>query len=140
MQPTLKRGLAVGIAAGAALSCTGVALAAGQSTTTPPANAPKGHCACHHLPRAAGMVVSDSATGGALNYGQMVIKEPDGAELTVNLTSRTKAKRYQGRGVKPVSESPGTIPANEVVILRGRLLRKTPLVGGILDLGFQAQS
>lgn len=125
------------------LAASGVCLAAAvgassafaaTSSATPAA---AGH---RHLARLAGEVVSDSASGGALGAGQIVVKEPDGTQLTITLAARTKAFRYRGLGMGLVSESPGAIPTGEIVVVAGRNLLGQHLAIRILDLGFQAAS
>lgn len=66
-----------------------------------------------------GKVVSDSSTGGAFAQGQLVIAQPDGSTFTFALTNRSRAFMVQGLGKPAVKESPGTIPAGQVVIVRG---------------------
>lgn len=125
------------------LAATGICLAgatgAASVLAATPSSTPTaaGH---RHLGRVSGEVISDSSGGGALGAGQIVVKEPDGTQLTITLASRTKAFRYQGLGAGLVSESPGAIPTGEIVIVRGRNLLGQHLAIRILDLGFQAAS
>jgi hypothetical protein len=134
----------VAIAAGMICATAGgltVVSAAGTPSPSPSSSTSAG--SAHRplrAPRLAGEVVSDSATGGSLGVGQLVLTEPDGTRVTVNLASRTKAWKYQGFGVKPTSESPSTIPAGEIVVAAARKYQGNPVAVRILDLGFQAAS
>ncbi|MGH7643632.1 MAG: hypothetical protein ACRENX_11620 [Candidatus Dormibacteria bacterium] len=138
----LHRSIAVaaGVACATAAGLT-VASAAGAPSPSSTAS-PSAGSALRPLraPRVAGEVVSDTATGGSLGVGQLVLREPDGTQVTLNLASRTKAWKYQGFGVKPTSETPSALPSGEVVVAAGRNLHGSHVVVRILDLGFQAAS
>ena len=152
MHKLMSRGMAIAVgmamgasggvtmvsAAGLSTSATPSAAASASSSASP--GATSAHPGLRWLRRhsASGEVVSDSSTGGNLNQGQIVIKEPDGTEITLNLASRTRAWKYQGHGVKPVAESPSSLPAGEVVAVVGRQYHDQPVAVRILDLGFQA--
>lgn len=141
MRTSLVRLAVMGTAAGALALAGATAVSAATSTPSP---APNGATKTRHhghfrVPRVAGEVVSDSASGGTQGKGALVLKEPDGTQITLNLTAATRARRYQGAGVKPVSESATSLPAGEVVIVAGRGLRvQDHLARHILDLGFKA--
>ncbi len=143
MRRTLIRLLATGAAVATA---SAVGVVAVSAATSPPSSTPSSSAKPHHpgifrVPRVVGEVVSDSAGGGALGKGSLVIKEPDGTQVTLSLTATTKAWKYQGMGVKPVAETPSALPAGEVVVVAGRGLRSSKhLARHILDLGFQAAS
>ncbi|MGH7610587.1 MAG: hypothetical protein ACREN4_01060 [Candidatus Dormibacteria bacterium] len=150
MRKLYHHGLAVaaglGVAAVGGVSAAAAASPASTPTTSAsPASGSAGATMHNRVDRflrrhsAAGEVVSDSSSGGTLGQGVLVIKEPDGTEITLNLSSKTKAWKYQGHGTKPVSESPTSIAAGEVVVILGRNYQDHPVVGRILDLGFQAQ-
>ncbi|HUY09116.1 MAG TPA: hypothetical protein VMW80_06655 [Candidatus Dormibacteraeota bacterium] len=138
----MKRSVA--IAAGAICATAGGLIgvsAAGTPTPDAPAS-PSAGSALRPLraPRLAGAVVSDSSSGGALGAGQLVLTEPDGTQVTLNIAGRTKALKYQGFGVKPTSESPIAIPIGEIVVVAARKYKGNPVAVRILDLGFQAAS
>ncbi|MGC2192184.1 MAG: hypothetical protein WA751_07600 [Candidatus Dormiibacterota bacterium] len=134
----------VAIAAGALFATVGgvvAASAAGTATPSPSSSTSAGTALRPlHAPRVAGEVVSDSSSGGQLGAGQLVLLEPDGIQLTLNLASRTKAGKYQGFRVKLTSESPSAIPAGEIVVVALRKYKGNPVAVRILDLGFQAAS
>ena len=141
MKRTLIRWLATGAVAAAA---AGVGVTAVSAATASPSTTPKSSTAHHRyglfrLPKVAGEVVSDSATGGAAQKGVLVIKEPDGTQVTLNLLPHTHAWKYQGFGVKPVAESASSITPGEVVVVAGWGVHgKNHWARAILDLGFQA--
>ncbi|HVB13914.1 MAG TPA: hypothetical protein VNH38_04055 [Candidatus Dormibacteraeota bacterium] len=81
---------------------------------------------------------SDSSSGGALGQGQLVVTEPDGTKVTLSLASRTKAWKYQGLGVKLISESPASLSAGEIVAVAVRTRNGDHVAVRILDLGFRA--
>jgi hypothetical protein len=146
MRKLVSRGmaLAAGVAMSAAGGVTMVSAASPSSTASPSSSASSSTTSAHpglrwlRRHRVAGEVVSDSSTGGSLNLGQLVIKEPDGTEITLTLASRTKAWKYQGHGTKPVAESPSSLPTREVVEVVGWDYRDHPVAVRILDLGFEA--
>ncbi|MGC1185323.1 MAG: hypothetical protein WBA31_09265 [Candidatus Dormiibacterota bacterium] len=141
MRNITKQALAV--AAGAVTATLVGVTVASAATGTPSASASPAAGRAHHLlraPRLAGEVVSDSSSGGSLSAGQLVIKEPDGTHVTLSLASKTKAWKYQGFGVRPISESPTSVAAGEIVVVAGRNLLGTHVAVRILDLGFQAAS
>jgi hypothetical protein len=127
--------LTLAVAAGAAAAATAGVVVASAATPTPsPAATRSAHRHLLHLPRLVGEVVSDSAT-------TLVVKAPDGTTVTLSLTTRTRAWKYQGPGEKPVSESPATIPAGELVaVYGGRFKTEQPIARLVVDLGFQAAS
>lgn len=133
-----------GVAVAAGVICAsvgGVTVASAAATPSPTASAtPSSGTALRPLraPRLAGEVVSDSATGGSLGAGQLVLTKPDGTRVTLNLANRTKAWKYQGFGVKPTAESPSAIAAGEIVVAGVRKYKGNPVAVRILDLGFQA--
>ncbi|MGA7363166.1 MAG: hypothetical protein WBZ07_09535 [Candidatus Dormiibacterota bacterium] len=134
----------VAIAAGALCATAGgLIVVSAAGTPAPNASAsPSAGAALRPLraPRLAGEVVSDSSSGGGLGAGQLVLTEPDGTQVTLNIASRTKAWKYQGFGVKPTSESPTAIPTGEIVVAAARKYKGNPVAVRILDLGFQAAS
>jgi hypothetical protein len=141
MRKVINRSLAV--AAGAICAAVAGVTVASAATSTPSPSASPTAGTAHRLlraPRVAGEVVSDSSSGGSLSAGQLVIKEPDGTQVTLSLASKTKAWKYQGFGIKPVSESPSGIASGEIVVVAGRNLLGTHVAVRILDLGFQATS
>ena len=135
---------ALAFAGGAAVA--GIAGAVAVSAATPPAATPptsKSTAATTHKARrracppskAIGSLVSQTSAGG-VGHGSVVIKEPDGKSLTLELTAHTKVMKFEGHGVPPVAESVSAIPTNDVLVVTGRhLYGKKPLVGYILDLG-----
>lgn len=132
-------------AVAAAGGVVAVSAATGSPSSSPsstPSTVHKGpHRGIFRIPRVAGKVVSDTASGGLLQKGVLVIQEPNGTRVTLNLTATTKAWRYQGFGVKPVSESPSSLPVNTVVVVAGRGVHGSRhLARRILDLGFTASS
>ncbi len=141
MKRTLIRWLATGAVAAAA---AGVGVTAVSAATSSPSSTP-GTSTAHHrhglfrLPKVAGKVVSDSSTGGVAGKGVLVIQEPDGTQVTLNLLPHTHAWKYQGFGVKPVAESASSLSPGEIVVVVGRGVNsKNHWVRAILDLGFQA--
>lgn len=142
MSTLITRGVA--IAAGAVMAIIGgVTVATAAGTPSPSASTPTAGARHHPLIRGrrlAGEVVSDSSSGGALGAGQLLLKEPDGTQLTLTLATRTKAWHYHGVGVKPTSESPSSIPAGEIVVVGARLIKGNRVAVRILDLGFAAAS
>ncbi len=153
MRKICSRGLAaaVGLTAATALGLTAVSAASPSpgATVSPTSGStsagggspsPAHHPALRWLRRhsAAGEVVSDSSSGGTLSHGQLVIKEPNGTQLTLSLASKTKAWKYQGHGAKPIAESASGLPAGEVVVVLGRNYQGQAVVGRIIDLGFRA--
>lgn len=144
MSRSIRRLALVGsvAAVGAAGGMVAVSAATG-SPSTPPGPSSAAHQRPHpgifRMPKVAGKVVSDTSSGGLLHQGVLVIQEPDGTDLTLNLTSHTKAWRYQGVRVKPVSLSPSSVPAGTVVVVAGRGVNSSRHVAlRILDLGFKA--
>jgi hypothetical protein len=138
--PTSK---VLAIGAGAVLSMVaGVTVASAATSTPTPSASPAAGQAHRPLraPRLAGEVVSDSSSGGSLSAGQLIIKEPDGTQVTLSLASKTKAWKYQGFGVKPTAESPTGIAAAEIVVVSARNVLGSHVAVRILDLGFQAAS
>ena len=141
----LAAGLGVAAAAGATTvaaatpSATSSASSA-SSTPTPSTSSIVNSPAIRKYPRfrAIGEVVSDTSSGGSLGAGQLVLKEPDGTDLTITLAHRTKGWRYHGLGVKPTSENPSTIPDGEIVVAVGRSLFDLHVALRVLDLGFAA--
>jgi hypothetical protein len=127
--------LTLAVAAGAAAAATaGVAVASAANPTPSPAATRSAHRRLLHLPRLVGEVVSDSAT-------TLVVKAPDDTTVSLSLTTRTKAWKYQGPGEKPVSESPAAIPTGELVAVYGRRVKaEQPPARLVVDLGFQAAS
>jgi hypothetical protein len=143
MKRTLIRWLATGAVAAAAagVGVTAVSAATSSPSTTPSASAAHHRHGLFRLPKVAGKVVSDSTTGGAAGKGVLVIQEPDGTQVTLNLLPHTHAWKYQGFGVKPVAESASSLPPGEMVVVFGRGVNsKNHWARGILDLGFQAAS
>lgn len=142
MDRLTKRSVAV--AAGVLCAMAGgITVASAAGTPSPSASAsPSAGTARHlHRPaRLAGEVVSDRGTGGALEAGQLVVQEPDGTRLTLSLATRTRAWKYQGSGVKPISESPSSISDGEIVVVAARNWAGNQVAARILDLGFQAAS
>jgi hypothetical protein len=141
MRNTTTKVLAIG--AGAILSMVAGVTVASAATSTPTASASPTAGQAHRLlraPRLAGEVVSDSSSGGSLSAGQLIIKEPDGTQVTLSLASKTKAWRYQGFGVKPTAESPTGISPGEIVVVSARNVLGSHVAIRILDLGFQAAS
>ncbi len=143
MRRIVTRGLAAGaglcLAAGLGLT----AASAATPTTSPSASSPTpsaglGALLPRRLVRLAGEVVSDTASGGPLGHGQLVLKQPDGNQVTLVLAARTKAWRYQGLGESLTSEAPGSLSAGEVVGLSARSARGQRVAVRILDLGFTA--
>ena len=141
MKRTLIRWLATGAVAAAA---AGVGVTAVSAATSSPSSTP-GASTAHHrhglfrLPKVAGKVVSDSSTGGVASKGVLVIQEPDGTKVTLNLLPRSHAWKYQGSGVKPVAESASSLSPGEVVVVAGWGVHgKNHWARAILDLGFQA--
>ncbi|MDA8396047.1 MAG: hypothetical protein M0T72_12590 [Candidatus Dormibacteraeota bacterium] len=141
MKRTLIRWLATGAVAAAA---AGVGVTAVSAATSSPSSTP-GTSTAHHrhglfrLPKVAGKVVSDSSTGGVAGKGVLVIQEPDGTQVTLNLLPHTHAWKYQGFGVKPVAESASSLSPGEIVVVVGRGVNsKNHWARTILDLGFQA--
>ena len=137
-----KLGIAAGtltlalVGGGAAYAASGSSGSSGGST---PAATPKAANRGAKVQRAAGKVVSDSATGGTFGQGVLVIAQPDGNQLTFSLRTATKAVKYQGVGQKNVPESATALPTGEVVVVR----YVTPASGGprarrIIDSGFAA--
>ena len=114
--------------------------ASASSTPTPSVSAIVNSPAILKFPRfrAIGEVVSDTTSGGALGAGQLVLKEPDGTDLTITLAHRTKGWLYHGLGVKPTSEKPGTIADGEIVVAGGRSAFDLHVALRVLDLGFAA--
>ncbi len=143
MKRTLIRWLATGAVAAAA---AGVGVTAVSAATASPSTTPKSSAAHHRyglfrLPKVAGEVVSDSSTGGAAGKGVLVIKEPNGNEVTLNLLPKSHAWKYQGFGVKPMAETASSLPAGEIVVVAGWGVHgKNHWARAILDLGFQAAS
>ncbi len=139
--PTSK---VLAIGAGAILSMVAGVTVATAATSTPTPSASPAAGQAHHrplrAPRLAGEVVSDSSSGGSLSAGQLIIKEPDGSQVTLSLASKTKAWKYQGFGVKPTAESPTGIAADEIVVVSARNVLGSHVAVRILDLGFQAAS
>ncbi|MGA7086680.1 MAG: hypothetical protein WA724_00900 [Candidatus Dormiibacterota bacterium] len=141
----LAAGLGVAAAAGATTvaaatpSATSSASSA-SSTPTPSTSSIVNSPAIRKYPRfrAIGEVVSDTSSGGSLGAGQLVLKEPDGTDLTITLAHRTKGWRYHGLGVKPTSENPGAIADGEIVVAVGRSLFDLHVALRVLDLGFAA--
>ncbi|MFZ0168621.1 MAG: hypothetical protein WAL64_04245 [Candidatus Dormiibacterota bacterium] len=142
----LAAGLGVAAAAGAPAvaaatpSATSSASGSASSTPTPSASSIVNSPAIRKYPRfrAIGEVVSDTSSGGSLGAGQLVLKEPDGTDLTITLAHRTKGWRYHGLGVKPTSENPGAIADGEIVVAVGRSLFDLHVALRVLDLGFAA--
>lgn len=138
----VTRGLAV--AAGLIFATAGGAtVVSAAATPSSPASPNAGAGPAHRPSRApsvAGEVASDSSSGGTFGAGQLVLKEPDGTQVTIDLASQTKAWKYQGHGVKPTSESPSGIPTGEIVVARGRTLFSDHVAVRIMDLGFKAAS
>lgn len=144
---SIRRLALVGVVAAVAAAGGVVAVSAATGSPSPSSSSspPTAHKGPHHgifrIPRVAGKVVSDTASGGLLHKGVLVIQEPNGTDVTLNLTAGTKAWRYQGVGVKPVSESPSSLPVNTVVVVAGRGVNGSRhLARRILDLGFTASS
>jgi type IV secretory pathway protease TraF len=140
MRILVTRGLALTaallITAGGA---TVVSAATSSPSTSPTPNASSTHAhRLFRLAKVAGKVVSDTSSGATAGAGQLVIKEPDGTSVTLNLASRTKAWKYQGHGVKPVSENPSMIATGEIVVVGVRSVAGSQIAVRILDLGFQA--
>lgn len=135
-----------GLAAAAGLifaTAAGATVATAASTPSPTASATPGNGALHRgfrLPHVAGVVVSDRSSGGSLNAGVLMLKEPGGTVLTLNLSPKTKAWQYQGLGVKPGTETASAIPQGEIVVVIGRKISGNLVAGRILDLGFKAAS
>ncbi|MGB6772616.1 MAG: hypothetical protein WBF51_11545 [Candidatus Dormiibacterota bacterium] len=138
----LAAGLGVAAAAGATTvaAATPSASSSASSTPTPSASSIVNSPSIRKYPRfrAIGEVVSDTSSGGSLGAGQLVLKEPDGTDLTITLAHRTKGWRYHGLGVKPTSENPSTIPDGEIVVAGGRSLFDLHAALRVLDLGFAA--
>lgn len=143
MKRTLIHWMAIGAVAAAA---AGVGVTAVSAATSHPSSTPAATAAAHHhhrgplrLPRVAGKVVSDTSTGGVDGKGVLVIQEPDGTQVTLNLLPHSRAWKYRGYGVKPVAESASSLPPNEVVVVAGWGVHgKNHWARVILDLGFQA--
>ena len=145
MRKLYSRGIAV--AAGAALASAGGAVAVSAATSShPSATAHKSNRAgaarraLLRLPHVIGEVVSDTSSGGSYGKGQITIKTPDGDQLTLSLTPKASAWKYQGPGTKPVKESASAIPAQEIVLVFGRGLHRHDLARHIVDMGYQAAS
>jgi hypothetical protein len=145
MRKFYSRGLAV--AAGAAVASVGGAVAVSAATSSPPAATPhsgaKAGAVRHALlrvPHVIGEVISDTSSGGHYNKGQITIKTPDGDQLTLSLTPKASAWKYQGPGTKPIKESASAIPDQEIVMVIGRGLHRHDLARHIVDLGYQAAS
>ncbi|MGC2295685.1 MAG: hypothetical protein WA695_03210 [Candidatus Dormiibacterota bacterium] len=141
----LAAGLGVAAAAGAttvaaATSSATSSASSASSTPTPSTSSIVNSPAIRKYPRfrAIGEVVSDTSSGGSLGAGQLVLKEPDGTDLTITLAHRTKGWRYHGLGVKPTSENPGAIADGEIVVAVGRSLFDLHVALRVLDLGFAA--
>ena len=117
-----------------------------SSSTTTTSTTPAHHRAGGRLARrlrhflgltAIGVVVSDSATGGVFNQGQLTIRMPDGKTVTASLDGLSHARRYQGHGVKPLPESATSIPAGSIVVVHGQRIDTTQyLARFILETGF----
>jgi len=138
MRNITTRALAVTAGAICATLCGVTAASAATATPTPSASPAAGRAHLLRAPRLVGQVVSDSSSGGSLSAGQLVVKEPDGTQVALSLTSKTKAWRYQGFGAKPTSESPTSIDAGEIVVVAGGNLLGTHVAVRILDSGFKA--
>ena len=141
MKRTLIRWLATGAVAAAAagVGVTAVSAATSSHSTTPSASSAHHRHGLFRLPRVAGKVVSDSSTGGVAGKGVLVIQEPDGTKVTLNLLPHTHAWKYQGFGVKPLPESASSLQTGEIVVVVGRGVHsKNHWARAILDLGFQA--
>lgn len=139
MRNITTRALAVTAGAVCATLCGVTAASAATATPSPSPSLNAGRA--RHLlraPRLVGQVVSDSSSGGSLSAGQLVVKEPDGTQVTLSLASKTKAWKYQGSGAKPTAESPTSIAAGEIVVVAGRNLLGTHVAVRILDSGFKA--
>ncbi len=114
-----------------------------STTTTTPATR---HRAGSRHPRrrrpfvglsAIGEVVSDSASGGVFNQGQITIRMPDGKTVTASLDGLSAARRYQGRGVKPLKVSPTAVPAGAIVTLHAQRINTTQYLARlVLETGF----
>jgi hypothetical protein len=124
----------------ASSSATSSPSSSASSTPTPSASAIVNSPAILKFPhfRVVGEVVSDSSSGGPLGAGQLVLKEPDGTDVTITLAHRTKGWLYHGLGVKPTSENPGTIADGEIVVAGGRSVFDLHVALRVLDLGFAA--
>ena len=71
-----------------------------------------------------------------MGHESIVIRQPDGRSLTLDLSAHTNFMKFEGHGVAPTAESVTAIPTNDVLVVTGRhLYGKKPLVGRILDLG-----
>ena len=141
MKRNLIRWLATGAVAAAAagVGVTAVSAATSTHSTTPSASSAHHRHGLFRLPRVAGKVVSDSSTGGVAGKGVLVIQEPDGTKVTLNLLPHTHAWKYQGFGVKPLPESASSLQPGEIVVVVGRGVHsKNHWARSILDLGFQA--
>ncbi len=140
---------ALAVAGGVAVAAIGGAV--GVSAATPAAPTPsskptkattsKAH---RHCPpsKVTGSLVSDTSTGGLAGHGTIVIEQPDGKSLTLDLTAHTKVMKFNGHGVPPtleslssISSSTSTSPGDVLVVTGRHLYGKKPLVGHILDLG-----
>ena len=136
--------VALAVAAGAAAAGIGGAVAVSAATSaagTPPAKRSttaathKTHRRVCPPSKAIGSLVSETSVGG-VGHGSIVIRQPDGRSLTLDLTAHTKVVKFEGHGVAPTAESVTAIPPNDVLVVTGRhLYGKKPLVGRILDLG-----
>jgi len=144
MRKLYTRGLAVTAGALAAIAGGAVAVTAATSTptsaTTTPSTGSAAHAIHWHRPRlygAVGAVVSD--TGGTTG-GTLVIDQPDGNQLTINLNPKAKAWKYQGIGQKRIEESATTLPVGEVVAVRYDPKQSKHTVRFVLDLGFKGSA
>jgi hypothetical protein len=138
-------GLGFAVAGGTAVfaatpSATPSASSSATSSPTASASAIVNSPAILKFPRfrVVGEVVSDTSSGGSLGAGQLVLKEPDGTDVTITLAHRTKGWRYHGLGVKSTSENPGTIADGEIVVAGGRSVFDLHVALRVLDLGFAA--
>jgi hypothetical protein len=134
---------ALAVAAGAAVASVGGAIAVSAATSNNPpkpstAGAHSRHHGWRHLPRMAGLLTSETSSGGVFGKGQITVKAPDGKSLTLSLTPGTRIWRYHGPGSKPTQEALGSLSTNEVVVVTGRgLFSSRHLARHILDLGIQ---
>ncbi len=128
------------VAGGAAVAGIGGAVAVSAAATPPTSKSTtaathKTHRRAWPPSKAIGSFVSETSVGG-VGHGSIVVKQPDGKTLTLDLTAHTKVMKFEGHGVAPTAESIAAIPTGDVLVVTGRhLYGKKPLVGHILDLG-----
>ncbi len=138
----MKRLLVTGVVAGLLATGATAAITAVSASGTPSSSPAPGARPRHHpFPprnRVAGKVLDLTTTGGSRGYGYLVLSQPNGSQLDIEFAARTKAFSYQGLGIKPSSESLGSIQTGEVVIAGTVVVQGTRYAARILDLGINA--